>query len=186
MHDLGEVLKRYCFEKIVIETGTYHGKAVKFFLDHGASEVRSVEGDKGMYGSCVEMFSGDERVRLWNGFSSELLWEMIADIEEEAVFFLDAHPSGVGTFGHDEAESGESRFGQEEVLLAELQEIARHPINTHTIIIDDQHTHTSGVEAMNVLKKRLLEINPQYKFSTSMKQPSGPKDTWCCLIAEII
>lgn len=186
MHDLEEVLKNRCRGEIFVETGTCNGRTVELVLSHGARAVRSVEGSKEAYKRCKSKFAGDNRVKLWNGFSSDLLWEMIHDVNEKMIFFLDAHPCGPGSYGHEEIETGIKRFTQENILQEEIEIISRHPIKTHTIIVDDQHNHDRGLRGIEDYKEKLLKINPNYQFSISMKQPSGPTDTACCLIAEIV
>ena len=183
-HDLEEVLKKHCVNAIVVETGTCHGRTVEFVLNNGAKAVRSVEGSRERYEACVQKFSGDHRVKLWNGFSSDLLWEMIRDVDEEMVFFLDAHPSGPESYGHDEIMSGKKRFRQSDILKEEIDVISRHPIKSHTIILDDQHNSEHGLRAIEDFKQRLLQINPEYRFSVEKKNID--EETACCLVAEII
>ena len=186
MHDLEETIRSRCAGKTIIETGTCDGRTVEFVLKHGAKAVRSGEGSKVRYDNCVSKFTDDDRVQLWNGFSSDLLWEMIEDINEPVVFFLDAHPSGPGSYGHDEIQGGNPRFGQGNVLNQEIEIISRHHIKTHTVIVDDQHNHEDGLKVIEIFKKRFLEINPNYHFSIDKKSPNTPATTACCLVAEII
>lgn len=186
MHTESKMLRQYCPGAIFIETGTCYGRTVEFVLIHGAKSVRSVEGHEGRYKHCAELFANDDRVRLWHGHSKDCLKEMIEDLSEPAVFFLDAHPSGADSYGHDEVTTGEGEgFGQHEVLLAELKIIAAHPIKDHTILVDDQHTTIAGVAEQQIYKDFLLTINPAYQFKFMHKKGPLCEKTAGCLIAEI-
>jgi hypothetical protein len=54
---------------------------------------------------------------------------------------------------------------------------------THTIIIDDQHTTESGLETQALYKSQILMINSKYSFRLERKY-NGEK-TACCLIATV-
>jgi len=95
-------------------------------------------------------------IKLFLGDSSTELWNMIKDIPNPITFWLDAH-----------------RFPPEEdgkkncPLLEELEQIGRHPINTHTILIDD--IPCCGTAAFDYITaedliKKILQINPEYKI----------------------
>lgn len=182
MHTEGHILTQYCLGRILIETGTCYGRTVEFALANGAKSVRSVEGYKERYENCVEKFSGDSRVSLWCGHSKDKLSEMIQDLNEQAVFFLDAHPSGPNSYGHEELDKDLGYiYGQDAVLVAELEIIANHHIKDHIIIVDDQHSHEGGIQAQQKYKEILLEANPNYSFRFEKKMGH---DTAGCLIAE--
>jgi hypothetical protein len=184
MHTEGHILTQYCSGRILVETGTCYGRTVEFALAHGAKSVRSVEGYRERYESCVEKFTGDSRVSLWCGHSKDKLSEMIKDLSEPVLFFLDAHPSGPNSYGHDELEENLGYvYGQDAVLVAELNIIANHHINDHIIIVDDQHSHDGGIKAQQKYKDILLSANPNYSFRFEKK---AGHLTAGCLIAEII
>eukprot|EP00747_Dinoflagellata_sp_TGD_P210169 gnl/TRDRNA2_/TRDRNA2_83482_c0_seq1.p1 gnl/TRDRNA2_/TRDRNA2_83482_c0~~gnl/TRDRNA2_/TRDRNA2_83482_c0_seq1.p1 ORF type:complete len:203 (+),score=30.92 gnl/TRDRNA2_/TRDRNA2_83482_c0_seq1:52-660(+) len=103
---------------------------------------------------------------------SQDLWEHIKDFSEPITFWLDAH---------DDQETTD-RGGQHDApkkpcpLLEELAAIARHPVRTHTILIDDwgcfapgfthsKHTWFAGVQADEV-RLLLQKINPDYRIFT--------------------
>ena len=183
-HTEGHILAQYCPNSIFVETGTCLGRTVEFVLRHGAREVRSVEGSKDRYATCKNMFSSDLRVKLWCGHSKDTLWEMINVVDEEMVFFLDAHPSGPDSYGDKELSQGMGEFyGQHSVLTAEIDIIGKHPVKTHTIIIDDQHTTESGLAVQELYKSQILTINSKYGFKLERKY-NGEK-TACCLIATV-
>ena len=175
---------KHCPGSIFVETGTCFGRTVNFALRHGAREVRSVEGSRERYKACKDAFSGNFRVKLWCGHSREILWEMIHDVQEEMVFFLDAHPSGPDSYGDKELSQGLGEtYGQHSILTAEIDIIRRHPVKSHTIIIDDQNTTDAGHEIQGQYRSQILSINPNYKFVIEKKH-NGEK-TACCLVATV-
>lgn len=185
-HDADEVITRYTKDRIFVETGTCLGRSVKHALVRGAKEVRSVEGSRAYYEKCESIFSHDPRVKLWHGNSVDKLSEMIEDIDESAVFFLDAHPAGenhVGiSFGHSELQDGDESYTQHSILMKELGIIAGHPIKTHTVIIDDQHLGDPD-KVQQEYKDVLLAANSSYEFSLVTKYVSEPECV--CLVAEV-
>lgn len=99
------------------------------------------------------------------GDSSKDLWALIKDIDAPMTFWLDAHifpprPDG----------------GKNCPLIEELEQIKRHPIKTHTILIDDMHC--CGSQAFDYLTQddfiaKLLEINPNYHISFVPRGDAG-------------
>ena len=156
----------YTYTNVFVETGTGYGMTSQKALDGGFKYVRSVELHDPIYQFCLEKFKDNEQIKLWHGRSYEKLPEMISDINEPVTFFLDAHPSGPNTAGHDELvasnHSDTSEAHQHNIIKKELKVISEHPIKNHTILIDDQH----GLHMQNLeYKKFLLEnVNSEYKF----------------------
>lgn len=131
-----------------IETGTYNGEAVHMALDAGFKNIRSVELSPSHYQTCLEKFRGRSEIRLWLGESADCLPDMIADCDKPATFWLDAHYS-----------QGDTVKGRNDPPLSEeLMAISKHPIKTHTILIDDH----LGPTVLPLLQT----INPNYRFRT--------------------
>lgn len=120
---------------IFIETGTCWGRSVEMALRIEFHDIRSVEADKERFLHCNHKFASAERVKLWHGESAFLLPAMIYEVRSPALFLLDAHPSGDGSFGQD-YETNPAHH-QSAVLRAELQIIHDHPVKGHVILIDD-------------------------------------------------
>ena len=86
---------------------------------------------------------------------------MLAQTDGPCVIFLDAHPAGPTTAGHDELLAGDKSYSQHEIILKELQYILLHRRDL-LIIIDDQH----GPDNNNfVYLKMCIDLNHNYKFS---------------------
>lgn len=174
-----EFFKKYlspCF----VETGSYRGNGIKMALEAGFPEVRSVELNRDNYEHCVDLFKGDKRVKLYHGSSSDLLNEMMQDIDEPVTFWLDAHYSGKGT-----AKTDGSDFSP---ILKEIDNIKKHPIKSHTILIDDRRDfgtrnfdHVTEEEAVEKIK----EINENYKISRETGSTESPLFKNDILVAKV-
>lgn len=152
-----------------IETGTCNGEGVERAIIAGYPIIRTVELKEEFYTSCQERFKNYRpelkrwcQVHLYQGKSTDKLAEMLQASPEKCVIFLDAHPAGPQTAGHDDLmENGAaSEFNQHNIISRELEIIVKHGVR-HIIIIDDQH----GLDAYN---KQYMEIlftaNPDYRF----------------------
>lgn len=136
-----------------VETGTFWGNGVARALKEGFRQVRSIEFDAMLYNDAVRKFANYPNVQIVKGDSATDLWNLIKDIDQEATFWLDAHiyPPVKGK--------------QNCPIIEELKQIGRHPIKTHTILIDDMHC--ADTEAFDWLSKedliaKIKEINPNY------------------------
>lgn len=101
-------------------------------------------------------------VDLYFGMSQDRIFEMIKDVDRPIVFWVDAHPSGPLSAGHDDLmkNGNDSQYAQDNVITAELKIILAHR-KDHIILIDDQN----GVNEENEkYMAMILEANPNYKF----------------------
>jgi len=140
-----------------VETGTNGGGGVLSAVQAGFRKIFSIEIDSHHVESARNLLKRYPFVKILHGDSSVILWEIIKDIHRPITFFLDAH-----------------RFPPENdglkncPLLEELEQIKRHPMKTHTILIDDMSC--CGTLSFDFLTKddliaHLLEINPNYQIS---------------------
>lgn len=142
------------YNRCFVETGTFGGDGVKKALAAGFAEIFSIEIDRGIYQRAVKQFSKQKRIHLFWGDSGKDLWRMIEPIREPITFWLDGHIYPPRTDG-----------GPNCPLMQELDQIRRHPVKTHTILIDDMHC--CGTVLFDFLTKedlirKILEINPAY------------------------
>ena len=117
-----------------VETGTCFGRSVKIALELGFEIIRSVEASPERYEKCVRLFKGNPQVKLWFGPSTEALAAMTGDLPGPVLFWLDAHPSGAGSFGNDYNDNPAHR--QFNILLDELIIIAKRNV-ADVILVDD-------------------------------------------------
>lgn len=154
--------------RIFIETGSHVGNAIWLAKEAGYERIYSMDIDGANIAHCQDRFKllpddnnsqTDGRIFLTCGDSAVGLGKMIKYINEPALFWLDAHSQ----LFDDEPET-ENPFP----LLKELEQIAKHPIKTHTILIDDililTHPDVTGWNR-DMIENALLKINPAYKLT---------------------
>lgn len=148
--------------RILVETGSYRGDGIQLALEAGYERVYSIDIDSESTKFCKSRFnlyqSPDPRINLITGDSAEVLWDVVNGIDHAMTFWLDSHWQML-----ENTEPGEHPWP----LLYELGQIAKHPIKTHTIIIDDililTHPETTDWD-LDLIKDYLKMINPKYKF----------------------
>lgn len=137
------------------ETGTFRGDGTQLALDAGFQKVISIELSEAYYKKSLDRFKNDHRVRIMQGDASQLIWPLIEKIDAPITFWLDSHIHIAGT----------ARGQSNTTLLQELEAIRRHPIKTHTIMIDDVRLlstdHLDNISLKEILDLIYL-INPNY------------------------
>lgn len=139
-----------------VETGTFGGYGIDKALAAGFAYVKSIDIDPGHINFCKQRFANIDNVELILGDSSKALWKMINTIDEPITFWLDAH---IFPPRKDD--------GKNTPILEELDQIARHPIKTHTILIDDLHCcGTAAFDHLTLkdIQLKIKMINPNYQF----------------------
>jgi len=116
--------KRFSIETF-IETGTYKGEMVHAIAPN-VKQVYSIELDEKLYILARERFKDSPNIRLLWGDSGKILPDILIDIKEPCLFWLDAHYSGGITA------KGETNTP----ILKELSTILDSPYG-HVILIDD-------------------------------------------------
>lgn len=140
-----------------VETGTNGGGGLLSAVRAGFRKIFSIEIDEQHIPGARELLKRYSFVNIVQGDSSILLWEIIKDIQRPITFFLDAHRFPPVDDGMKNCP-----------LLEELEQIKRHSIKTHTILIDDMSC--CGTLSFDFITKddliaKLLEINPHYQIS---------------------
>ena len=105
----------------------------------------------------MRRFENNSRVYLYYGDSSKILYNVIESIEQPITFWLDSHWSG------DDTGFGSNKYP----LLLELDQISRHSIKNHTILIDDIRLLDTEWKLgdIEIVKNKILDINSKYKLS---------------------
>ena len=115
-----------CNLRVVIETGTFLGDTTHFLASRGNAVV-TVEVEPKLAALARVRFDGVANVRVIEGDSERLMADLIADLDQPALFYLDGHYSGSGT--------GE---GQHETpVVKEVEAILRDAPSGSFVIIDD-------------------------------------------------
>ncbi len=157
-----------------LETGTAAGDGVQRALDAGFMNVASCEAApqwfeqsfarfKEYKGGTTEDGKAKPLVTIHKLKSTNFLSMFVSQAFPQ-VIFLDAHPAGPLSAGHDDVvEKGlASEFHQYNIIKAELAIILKK-FNQHVIIIDDVNGLTDGyaMEYMDLM----AAANPGYEFS---------------------
>ncbi|HSW85937.1 MAG TPA: hypothetical protein VLG49_00395 [Rhabdochlamydiaceae bacterium] len=143
--------------KYFVETGSFGGEGIQKALDAGFSEVHSLDIEPAFIRDCKRRFKNRNNVHLWLRDSGFQLWEVIEPINEPITFWLDGHRG-----------TPDPRGGKNTPLMEELEQIKKHPIKTHTIMIDDLHccnTILFDFLSREDIVNKVLEINPNYTIT---------------------
>ena len=140
-----------------IETGTCFGDGVQLALDARFENIFSIELSYELYALSVKRFMFNKDVKIIHGDSTEVLWDLIKNINYPITFWLDAHYSG-GASGNKIITAHNNKVNTP--ILDELDIIEKHKIKTHTILIDDM-SFFGGLPIIDLLN----DINKDYKIS---------------------
>jgi hypothetical protein len=150
-------LKDY-LNDVFVETGLFKGEGSLKAIRAGFQTVYSIEVNQRFITELPKTIHGSRLVpHLQNGRMNTILGNSAIELpklleqlpEERLTFWLDAHQR-------------HPSFPLEKELIA----IAAHPRNDHTILIDDLRKFKNWGFDLDVIKQRLLDINPDYEFST--------------------
>ena len=108
-----------------VETGTYRGDTAAWAAQHFA-RVTTIELGPAYHAAAQARFQSSPNVRVLKGESSAVLREIIPQFVNPALFWLDAHWSGLDTAGRE----------IECPMLAEVALINSAPA-VHTVMVDD-------------------------------------------------
>jgi hypothetical protein len=111
--------------RVLVETGTYYGDMVEA-LKNKFDKIYSIELDSDLHSKAKWRFLTDSRVHLIKGDSGESLFNIIRDLKEPCIFWLDAHYSGGVT----------TRGTTDSPILKELEQISKSEFK-NVLLIDD-------------------------------------------------
>lgn len=142
-----------------IETSTHHGGSVDRALKIGFIKIISIEPYIEDYNYCTNKYKNITNVTLVNDYSEHSLKNILLNINEPVLFYLDDHRNAWFA-------------GGTHPIKKEIEIIAEHHIKTHTIIIDD-YEHIPNINSgeyagknINVCSiiRDIIGINTEYKF----------------------
>jgi hypothetical protein len=111
----------------LVETGTYFGDTVRFFLPH-ATRIVSIEIDRGLHARAARRFSRKNNVQIVLGDAVEWAPRFLSELDEPCLLWLDGHFSGGAT--------GRGELSEPAVaILSRIAEFGSPP--GMTIVIDD-------------------------------------------------
>lgn len=134
---------------IFIETGTAFGQTVHNMLPY-FDKIYSIELNFSFYQTAISNFTNNNNVRIHFGDSSRILANILKEIDNNIIFFLDAHWSGYDT-----------AKGKKDVpLLEELTSIINHVKKESIIIIDDYRLFSTKINEdwSEITENNILKI----------------------------
>jgi hypothetical protein len=119
--------------QILIETGTFEGEMARK-CRRAFQSIVTIELSESLAQAAIERLAPYRNIRVVQGDSAARLPEILADIHEPVLFWLDGHYSGAGT-AHGERDTP---------LEEELRAIAEHGVPGHVVLIDDARLLGTG------------------------------------------
>jgi hypothetical protein len=169
MHPMRNYFKEYKgAHNTFIETGSYRGDGIYLAMQAGYARILSMDIDGANVAHCQERFelipddkrpANNDHINIICGDSATGLFKFMKYVNEPAMIWLDAHSQLF-----DDEPPVENPFP----LMKELEQLRRHPIKTHTILIDDILilTHPDVTRwNKDAIENALLTINPAYKLT---------------------
>lgn len=150
-----EYIKKYS-PAVFIETGTYKGKMVYAVMPY-IKKIYSIELDSKHYQNAKRRFWGYPDVNILQGSSGEVLPQIMKDINDPCLFWLDAHYSGGST----------ARGELETPIMQEMECVLQHPCaKKHIILIDDARCFIgkNDYPTLESLKKYIQDIHGDWSF----------------------
>lgn len=157
-----ELLNFLC--DVFVETGTFEGDTINIVSNNDIfipSTIISLELSDVFLHNCKKRFINNSNIVIHKGNSKYDLYDKIKDIPTKITFWLDSHWSGTPNVGCDPIKICP--------IIEELDQIKKHKLITHTIMIDDIRLMNNSsnkfigfpVTKEEILKK-LFDINPNY------------------------
>ena len=156
-------LKKNRKSNVFFETGLHIGTGVKQAVQAGFNKIYSIEISSIYYDNGLKTFEKEikENKVILIKDDSKNLYDYIKKINEPILFWLDAHNDQ-----SNKHEQGTLKCP----LIKELEEIGKHPIKNHTILIDDIRIikkNSWGENSVTIKKiiDKIKTINKDYKFT---------------------
>tara|TARA_B110000908_G_scaffold169781_1_gene227678 strand:- start:881 stop:1519 length:639 start_codon:yes stop_codon:yes gene_type:complete len=139
---------------IFIETGTFKGDMVDM-LKYSFKKLISIELGVDLFKNAKKRFINDNNVFIKQGDSGYVLPNILLDVNETAIFWLDGHYSAGIT----------ARGDKDCPIFMELDAIFQNQIHNHIILIDDARyfNGTGDWPSINKLTEYVKTKNEHYK-----------------------
>jgi hypothetical protein len=140
----------------LVETGTFLGGTVYALKDRFRT-IYSIELSDDLMNRARHRFRKYSHIRILHGDSGELLPDLLGDVSERCLFWLDGHYSAGIT----------ARGKLDTPIVSELMTVFDHTIKDHVILIDDARLFngTEDYPTLEELKALFADQRPDYQFS---------------------
>lgn len=140
---------------VLVETGTFMGDMILSQL-HNFSLIYSIELSEKFWQDAKELFKKEPKVRLLQGDSGKKMHELVKELKDPAVFWLDGHYSGADT----------ARGEKISPIYEELKAIFSSSL-PHCLLIDDARLFngTDDYPKIEDLKGFVLDNRPKAKIN---------------------
>ena len=161
------------FSDIFIETGSAAGDGIQRAIDANFRTIISIEASNYWWEICVKRFEQHRNVRVLLGYSTDILNNSFFNsfINQTVIFFLDAHPSGPLSAGHDDLmeKGNSSAFYQDNIISNEIAIIMKK-FPRSIILIDDMNGFDKSTE---LHMQEILSFDKSYSFTMYDENLSG-------------
>lgn len=153
-----KVLKGYALEynlSVLVETGTYKGEMVDALYDH-FKEIYSIELSEMYAKKAQRYFRGLKKVKIIQGDSGDVIGELIKEINQPTLFWLDGHYSADNT----------ARGRKSTPIMDELNHILHAEDLRHVILIDDARAFGKSKDypSMDELEAFIISLRKNVKI----------------------
>ena len=141
-HNIGELITKYNLKNYV-ETGTGIGECMSHALSHDFKQLHSIEIFESLHNQAVNKFQSYTNCKIHLGNSFSVLPNLLSNLKEPTLFFLDAHFPG-SDFGFNSYDA-EKDYHTRLPLEKELEVIKNNKdVSEDVFIIDDLRIYEDG------------------------------------------
>ena len=146
------LIRRYAAQHqcaTLVETGTYRGDMLLAML-HDFRTLYSIELHPKLHSRAQQLFLHQPKVRLLHGDSGTKIADVLKELNEPAVFWLDGHFSAGQT----------AKADLNTPIIAELDQVLKHRIRDHVVLIDDARLFNGRDDypTLDFLKTQLARV----------------------------
>jgi Dimethyladenosine transferase (rRNA methylation) len=156
--------KRKNKSDLFIETGTFLGDTIES-LRSEFKKLISIELSESLALKCKNRFKSYNHITIIQGDSGILLKEVLKEIEEPCLFWLDGHYSSEFYLNDEFIRTAKGE--KETPILMELETILTHPIKNHIILIDDARCFNGKGDYPNI--REIKTLIKKYGHSLQIK-----------------
>jgi len=151
------IIKEYSHGRncpVFFETGTYKGDMV-YSVRKNFEKIYSIELSEQLYKQAKRRFRHDKHITILHGDSGRILPEVLKEIDQPCLFWLDGHYSAGDT----------SQAGKKSPVEDEIAAILSHAIHSHVVLIDDarefvgQGGYPEINELIRIVKKKRGDLS---------------------------